>query len=204
MRWGRQVAVVRNHHGSIHHLGENIDEQVRGDIDIRALLFPAGDGCHEPCVRNVLLISVLHHHGPLGPADDGLTIPAGGSEGRRGDPSHVVAVADSSGRTGAVQCSEVNILFALAVGVAGSAHSRRAIGDRHDGRIVPARPRGDQAGCKSFQVEPTPPGSRSTAQSSAAVVQVVPVDVDTHVHEIKYQRSAMMRPLRRSVPESSR
>jgi hypothetical protein len=38
-----QITVVRDHHGSVHDTGEDVDQQMRGDVDIRPLLFTVSE-----------------------------------------------------------------------------------------------------------------------------------------------------------------
>jgi len=38
-----QITAVRDHHSSVHDTGEDVDQQMRGDVDIRPLLFTVGE-----------------------------------------------------------------------------------------------------------------------------------------------------------------
>ncbi len=103
-----QVTVVGDHYGCVQCAGEYVDEQVRGDVDVRALLFSAGDGCHEASIGHVLLGPVLHHQRPLRMADNRFAVPARRRKRRRGDARNIIAVADLSHRTGTFQCPQID------------------------------------------------------------------------------------------------
>jgi hypothetical protein len=38
-----QITDVRDHHGSVHDTGEDVDQQMRGDVDVRPLLFTVSE-----------------------------------------------------------------------------------------------------------------------------------------------------------------
>ncbi len=63
--WEPQVGIVRNDQGCIDYAAEDVQEQVRSDVDIAALLFPVGDRNHEAGISNCLSCSVLDHYGPV-------------------------------------------------------------------------------------------------------------------------------------------
>lgn len=60
-----QITVVREHHGSVDDTGEDVDQQMRGDVDIRPLLFTVSVRDHERRVRYRVAVGILHHYRPL-------------------------------------------------------------------------------------------------------------------------------------------
>lgn len=91
-----QAAVVGEHDDRVLRLGEHVDEEVCGEVDVGALLVAPCNRGHESGVGNVLLGSVLHHQRPLRVADNRRAFTARYREWHCGDSCGVVSVADQS------------------------------------------------------------------------------------------------------------
>ena len=59
-----QITVVRDHHGSVHDTGEDVDQQMR-DVDIRPLLFTVSEEIRNVASGTGLPLAILHHYRPL-------------------------------------------------------------------------------------------------------------------------------------------
>lgn len=206
-----KVAVVGDHDRCTHSSSEHVNEQVGRNVNVRALLLSAGDRGHESGVGNILFGSILNHQRTLGVADDRLAVSASRGEWCRGDPGDVVAVADLSGRAGALERPKVNILLLLADGIAGPAYARSAVGHCLDDRMLPAGVFSEYTGRESPQIEPAPPRRLTTANSTTSVVEVVAIDVDADLHEVSVchttdvlSRASLVRSTRGTTTGTSR
>jgi hypothetical protein len=92
-----QVAVVGDHEGGVDLAAEDVQQEVRGDVDVGALLLAVRVGDHEHRAADRLPGTVLDHHRP-GRADQARS--AAGildSQRRSLDPRHVGSVLDVPG-----------------------------------------------------------------------------------------------------------
>ena len=161
---------------------QHVEQQVRGHVDVRALLLPVGVGHHEHGAVHHPALAVLHHHRPGWPDEFG---PAGlvlDRQRGRLDPGHVAAVLDVVHAPRRGQRLEVHVLVGLAGWVAQPVDPGGAVDQPGHPGVRPVRAAGDQRGGQRAQVQPAPARGTPPAQPPAAVVQVEAVHVDPDTH----------------------
>jgi len=84
-----QIRVVRDDHGGIDFAEENVQQQMRCDVDVAALLFPVSHGDHEPCVIDGLASTVPDHDWPVGADQPRAAVGIADGQGERLDACDV-------------------------------------------------------------------------------------------------------------------
>jgi hypothetical protein len=180
--WPPEVAVVTDHYRPLVASGEDVDEKMRGYVDVAALLLISGHAGHECGVGDRHTLS-LHPYRP--PRLDKLrfALLAFCRQRTLDHLGDVVAVLDVIDDAGGSEGLQVHVLVSGATRIRRSGDPRRAI---HDAAYRGAGPDGgllgDEGHGEGSDIEPSPAGGAAPAKLPAGVVEVIGVYENGDLH----------------------
>lgn len=183
-----EVGVVRDHHRRVDVAAQHIHEQVRCDVDITALLFPHQGGSQH----DVATVSIVHStQGKLGRWErrlgaNKLRTSLSGLIGKRNllCPSHVLSELDVIHGSDRVQCLQVHVLIGVRIRRVRGIYPGRAVDNALDSRPSPVRTLSDEGRRERMWRQPFPTRRSPAEPTTARVVQVIAVNIDTDSHKV--------------------
>ena len=172
LNWKPQIAVVGEDHGRVYAAGEDVDQQVRSDVDVGSFLLTIGVRHHEHRVGKLRTCAVLNHDRPLRVDEPRHPGRAGRPDRHRRllDACHVVAVLDEVDASGGPQCLQVDILIDVARRVRRLIDASRAVDHPIDRGASPVAARrnqgGDERNADLASANPACPGRRFSGHRS--------------------------------------